>query len=253
MAARLRTCALVAVAVGLSACGSSTSAPAQTKAPASTPAVATAAAGTPTATAPAQTQTVATAATCPSPETLAVSAHQLQGAEKRYATEQRGTTIHLDLERIAHDPVLISALQSGNLHAALQEANALTFGEPTRHVVRIRITRNGRIIVDANPSSFSVGGSSLPLYGAHGKYLGQLTITVQDVIGFIKLVQKLLGAEVLVRAADGKVATSLPAAAHAKLPDTGCVQIAGSTYYVRSFHTTDFTGSLLTIWTLTPA
>ena len=58
---------------------------------------------------------------------------------------------------------------------------------------------------------------------------------MQDVIGFVKLVHRLAGAQVVVRGAPGHVESSLPGAAHAQLPASGDVTIAGQAYVVRSF------------------
>jgi len=157
--------------------------------------------------------------------------------------------VHDDLRQIAHDRVLIGALSVGNLNSALTEANR----QLVRHVVRIRVLRGAHVALDANSTSFDVAGSGMQLHAADGRSLGRLQITVQDVIGFIKLVHKLNAAEVVVRGARGQVRTSLPAAAKLSLPLSGCTQIGAHRYDVRSLEETSFTGEPLTIWLLTAA
>ncbi len=157
--------------------------------------------------------------------------------------------IHADLRQIAHDRVLIGALSVGNLNAALAEANR----QLVRHVVRIRVLRGANGVLDANSTSFDVAGSGMQLHAADGRSLGRLQITVQDVIGFIKLVHKLDAADVVVRGARGHVRTSLPAAAKLPLPLSGCTQVGAHRYVVRSLNETSFTGEPLTIWLLTAA
>jgi len=157
--------------------------------------------------------------------------------------------IHADLRQIAHDRVLIGALSVGNLNSALAEANR----QLVRHVVRIRVLRGAHVALDANSTSFDVAGSGMQLHAADGRSLGRLQITVQDVIGFIKLVHKLNAADVVVRGTLGDMRTSLPAAAKLSLPRSGCTQIGSRQYVVRSFNEASFTGEPLTIWLLTVA
>jgi hypothetical protein len=173
----------------------------------------------------------------------------LTAAKRRYITEARGAVIHADLRQIASDPVLLGALSAGNLNSALAEANR----QLVRHVVQIRVLRGSRVLVDANPTSFDVGGSGMELHARNGRNLGRLQITVQDVIGFIKLIHKLNAADVVVRGTHEQVRTSLPAAATLSLPRSGCTQIRGSRYVVNSFNETSFSGEPLTIWVLTAA
>lgn len=173
----------------------------------------------------------------------------LRKARARYLNEAQGAVIHTDLRQIAHDAALVNALGSGDLSAALAAANR----QLVRHVVQIRVLQGSRVLVDANPTSFDVRGSSIDLRGSRGRGLGRLTITVQDVIGFNKLVHKLDAADALVRGAAGQFRTTLPAAVHASLPRSGCTQIGARKYVVRSFDETSFTGEPLTIWILTAA
>jgi hypothetical protein len=157
--------------------------------------------------------------------------------------------IHVDLRQIAHDRTLFGALSAGKLSSALAEANH----QLVRHVVQIRVLQGSRVLLDANPTSIDVAGSGMELHAPNGKSLGRLQITVQDLIGFIKLVHKLNAADVVVRGLHGQARTSLPAAAKLSLPPSGCTQIGPRRYVVRSFNATSFSGEPLTIWLLTAA
>jgi hypothetical protein len=89
----------------------------------------------------------------------------------------------------------------------------------------------------------------------HGRTLGTLLVSIQDVTGFVKLVHNLTGAGVLARGASGRVRTSLGAADHVRLPSSGRVTIAGRRYSVRSFHELAWGGEPLgreplTVWAL---
>ena len=186
---------------------------------------------------------------CPTQAAASRARAALIAAKRRYLTEAGGAVIHHDLRQIASDPVLLRALSAGNLNSALTEANR----QLVRHVVQVSVLRGSRVLVDANPTSFDVGGSGLEMRARNGASLGRLQITVQDVIGFIKLVHKLDAADVVVRGSAGQVRTSLPVLATLSLPRSGCRQIGTRRYMVSSFEETSFTGEPLTIWLLTAA
>jgi hypothetical protein len=188
-------------------------------------------------------------ARCPTPAAASRASKAFNAARRRYVTESRGAVIHADLRQIAHDGILLKALSAGNLASALAEANR----QLVRHVVRIRVLRGSRLLVDANSTSFDVGGSGVELRAPNGRRLGRLQITIQDVIGFIKLVHKLNAADVVVRGARGQVRASLPAAVKLSLPRSGCTRIGSRRYVVRSFNETSVSGEPLGIWVLTAA
>lgn len=167
-------------------------------------------------------------------------------ARRRYSHEQYGVAVHAALNRVAHDRALLNALSAGAFRPAQREANR----QLVQHTVRIRIMRGSRVLVDANPSSFAVGGPFARLHGRGGRVLGQVEVTVQDVVGFIKLVHKYHPAHVLVRGRRGHVESSLPAARARRLPSSGCVSVAGQRYLVHSFAKTGFAGEGLTVWVL---
>ena len=192
---------------------------------------------------------VATNGGCPTPAARARSERTLLAATARYRLESGGVVSHVDLRRIAHDPVLVAALSSGNLPAARAEANR----QLIHHVVRIRVLRGARVLVDANAPSFDVAGPSMELHGAGGAHLGRLEITLQDVIGYVKLLHKLDAADVVVHGSGGHVHTSLPAAAAMALPRSGCVNVGAHRYVVVTLNEAGFAGEQLSIALLTAA
>ncbi len=189
------------------------------------------------------------AASCPTTAAVTRSKTAVARSQARFLLEARGVVIHSDLRQIAHDRVLIEALGAHDTQLALAEANR----QLVRHVVRIRVLDGARVILDANSTSFDVGGSSLQLRGADGRVLGRLEITVQDIIGFDKLVHKLIHANVVVRSSRGRMRTTLPAAGRIPLPRSGCARVGARTFVVRSFAERGFARERLTIWILTPA
>ncbi len=166
-----------------------------------------------------------------------------RAAIARYRLESRGLAIHADLRRIARDRALLAALAAGDLHRALRAAEH----QLVNHVVRIRVLRGARVLLDANASSFDVAGSSIALPGARGGRRERLEITVQDFIGYIKLMRKLDHVNVLVRGSVGHVRSSLALAAKVDLPSSGCTSIAGRRYAVRTLAEVAFAGEPVTI------
>jgi hypothetical protein len=190
---------------------------------------------------------------CPSPAAAARARAVLRGAMRRFQIESRGSTIHADLRYIAHDRVLLNALSSGNLAVARAEVGRLQHSQIVKHVTRIRLLRGSRVLVDGWPSSFDVAGSERELRDRRGRSLGRVQITIQDIIGFIKLEHRHNATEVVVRGGHGRVRTLLPAAQKLSLPLSGCASVGARRYMVRSFKETGFVGEPLTIWLLTPA
>lgn len=234
--------ALLAGAIGLSACGEGSSDPAS--APASS-------AGSPA------TPGVANAAAahgCPSPAAARRASRQLREAKLRYRIETQGAVIHADLRYIAHNDILLHALSTGDLAAARAQVAILQRTKTViKHVTRIRVLHGSQVLIDGWPTSFDVAGSERPLRDHRGRSLGRVQITIQDIIGFIKLEHRHNATEVLVRGAGGQVRTLLPAAKKVPLPRSGCTQIGGRRYVVSSFEARGFTGEPLTIWLLTAA
>jgi len=107
-------------------------------------------------------------ANTPSPSTAAgVRADTLVEVAKRiYSQEVAGSVGRGNVGRIARDPALLRALAgsgSGTVRAAALHELFL----PGKHVVRIRVTRGGRVLTDVG-GRFVVGGVTGRLPGAGG-------------------------------------------------------------------------------------
>jgi hypothetical protein len=173
----------------------------------------------------------------------AVRADTLAGVARRiYQQEAGGTVGHAAVKRIARDRALLAALSSGN-PAALRAAALRQLFDPGKHVVRLSIVRGGRTLTDVG-GAFVVAPAQLELGG------DLLEASMQDVVGYVKLVHRLTGAQIVVRGAAGHVESSLAAAAHAALPASGNATVAGRTYVVRSSRETGFAGEPLEVWIL---
>ena len=178
----------------------------------------------------------------------------LNTAKTIYRTEATGAKLRHQLARIAGDSILLNALSTGNLADAQAEADA-QLRSPVNHlahVTRISVVRGPRVLVNATVNSdgvYVVAPATLKLR-LHGRLLGTLLVSIQDVTGFVKLVHHLTGAEVLVRGEGAHMRTSLGAAANIRLPVSGHVTIAKRRYLVRSFHEVGWGNEPLTVWIL---
>jgi hypothetical protein len=185
----------------------------------------------------------------PGPLTAAV-----REARHVYERETKGFKLNRETDRIARDQVLLGALAGGERARAQAEARAqlLSPANHFEHVTRISVVRGGRVLVNAtlNSDGAFVDAPATRELALHGRSLGTLLVSIQDVTGFVKLVHRRTGAEVLARGSSGQVRTSLPAAAHRALPAAGSVSIAGRRYTVRSFGEIGWGGEALTVWVL---
>jgi hypothetical protein len=177
-----------------------------------------------------------------------VRADTLAGVAKRiYRQEVRGEVGHAAVKRIARDRALLAALSRGD-RTALRAAALRRLFDPGKHVVRLNIVRRGRTLTSVG-GAFVVAPARLALRTPTGVELGEIEASMQDVIGYVKLVHRLTGAQIVVRGLAGHVESSI-AAPPAALPATGTTTIAGQPYVVRSFAENGFGGEPLTVWIL---
>jgi hypothetical protein len=177
-----------------------------------------------------------------------VRADTLAGVAKRiYLQEVRGQVGHAAVKRISRDHALLAALSSGN-RTALRAAALRQLFDPGKHVVRLSVVRSGTTLANVG-GAFVVAPARMVLRTSRGRDLGTLEASMQDVIGYVKLVHRLTGADIVVRGQDGHAESSLPASP-AALPASGAVAVSGHPYVVRSFPETGFDGERLTVWIL---
>jgi hypothetical protein len=158
------------------------------------------------------------------------------------------------LGRIAHDGILLNTLSKGDVAGAQTEADAQLRGPGNHfaHVTRIGVVRGSRVLVNATVNSdgvFVVAPGSRVLR-LHGRLLGTLLVSIQDVTGYVKVVHDLTGADVVARGASGHVRTSRGAPTGGRLPPSGHVTIAGQRYSVRSFREVGWGNEPLVVWIL---
>jgi hypothetical protein len=158
------------------------------------------------------------------------------------------------LGRIARDRILLGALSRGDVAGAQAEADAQLRSPANHfdHVTRIGVTRGSRVLVNAtvNSDGVFVVAPGVRVLRLHGRTLGTLLVSIQDVTGYVKVVHDVTGADVVARGASGHVRTSVGTPTGAHLPPTGSVTIAGHRYSVRSFREVGWGNEPLTIWVL---
>ena len=171
------------------------------------------------------------------------------GAKFRYSYERSGPAAQAALKQIQSDAALTRDLAAGKLGPAQLAADALL----VKHIVRIQIALAGGRQIAVNPTSFAVAGAKGPLRASGGRVLGSVEITIQDILGFVKLGHKFTGAQIRVTGRPGHVVSSLPAAVGARLPASGCVTLAGRRYATRTFTETGFAGEAQVVSVLVSA
>jgi hypothetical protein len=169
-------------------------------------------------------------------------------ARRIYAHEHAPVVARKAIKRLETNLPLIRALESGNHRRIRALARQPVLG----HEVRVRVVHGSNVLMDAGLPNV-VQAAEGELRAPDGTALGTVQVSVQDLIGFVKLVDRETGTRMVVRGQNGSVETMFPAAAHARLPATGKVEIRGHTYLVRRFAEADFVGKRLTVWMLDPA
>ena len=132
-------------------------------------------------------------------------------ARRIYANEVAGGRAHFDLQLVASDHALLADLARGDLAAAQSDAYRQMTGNAYYHITRVSVTRGGRALVNAvwnSNGSFVVAPLSQSLYRG-GRSLGTLLVSIQDVVGYVKLIHAFTGAYAVVRGSSGQVRTSL--------------------------------------------
>jgi hypothetical protein len=170
----------------------------------------------------------ATAATISSVQTLV--------AKKIYADELRGTETKLDGARIRSYAPLLGALERNEPAAVTSAVHALVY-KPSWHIVRLRVLRGRHPLAD-------IGGPYIiaPVTGtlrSRARTLGSYVFSVQDDLGYEKLVTRFIGAPVDIYWHGALVMGTL-SPAPASPANGAAVDVAGHHYVVSNIAGTGF-------------
>jgi hypothetical protein len=181
------------------------------------------------------------------PETLARTVGLV--GSRIYASERSSAEVFRDKRQVETYAPLLDALARGDRAAVKEAVTSLVFSHT--HVVRLRVSRGGEVLAD-------IGGPEIlaPVSGAlrrgtttHGRYV----LSVQDDLGYVKLVTRFTGVALVLRAG----ARTLPVAGAldpgpASIPAHGPVSYRGRTYEAYSFDGEAFPSGALRISLLVP-
>ena len=114
-------------------------------------------------------------------------------ARRIYAAELRGYEVRADLAHIQDSAELRAALQRPNQAAVYTAVHNIVYA-PHWHIVRLRVIQHGQVLAD-------VGGPDViaPVAGAlrsKGKAVASFVMSVQDDLGYTKLVSRFIGAPI---------------------------------------------------------
>ena len=172
-----------------------------------------------------------------------------QVAVRIYSGELSGAEAKEDRSQITGYGPLRSALSEGRTAAVAGAVHDLVFSHT--HIVRLRITQGHRLLSD-------IGGPYIlaPVTGAirdRGRTLARFSFSVQDDLGYIKLVTRFVGIPLVLRSAQGQVPVAGQAAgAPARIPSRGPVAWRGASFQAFSFDARAYPAGPLRISLLSP-
>jgi hypothetical protein len=167
---------------------------------------------------------------CPGP--LAQARVETLGhvGERIYQEELHSPDVAATLRSMESSTTFQRAVAAGSVSAT--RAAILGFFAAHIHVVRVRVTIGGRLLIDeGGPYALA------PVHGtlrSGGRVVGNFEMAIQDDAGYLKLAHLFTGAEVLMRTGSRQVMGTL-SPGPASVPDRGEVTYRGRTYQAYSF------------------
>lgn len=169
-------------------------------------------------------------------------------AERVYGAEHMGPKAQRILAIVEDSRAFRTAVLAGN--AAATRAAIIGFFRTHLHVVRVRVMRAGKLLVD-------VGGPHVlaPIPGvirdARGRVAARFELAIQDDLGFTILARAFTGAQTLLRTATEQVMGTL-SPGPAQVPNRGEVSYRGVAYRAYSFEGEAFPSGKLRVSLLYP-
>jgi hypothetical protein len=198
-------------------------------APHRAPPRATSAGGAARAAASGAVPTSATAPTCGAETASTLASVDTTVAQGIYAAETQSREVIADVAHVTHSQALLSALASNNAAATREAVHSIVY-TPHWHIVRLRVIRAGHVVAD-------VGGPDViaPVTGtlsSHGRTVGTYVMSVQDDLGYVKLVSRFIGVPVnLYRNGSLLMGTLQPAPS--TLSNGASIHVHGASYLVQ--------------------
>jgi len=171
----------------------------------------------------------ATAPACAAQTASTIGSVDTTVAQGIYAAEIHSHEVSADVAHITRSQALLSALASNDAAAVYEAVHSIVY-TPHWHIVRLRVIRAGRVLAD-------VGGPDViaPISGSlrsRGRTLATYVMSVQDDLGYVKLVSRFIGVPVnLYRNGSFLMGTLQPAPS---TPTSGAsVHVRGASYLVQ--------------------
>lgn len=149
------------------------------------------------------------------------------------------------IKRVQHDRALLLAVASRDREAARVAIDALL----NQHIVRLRVNAGGRLLRDVG-GPYVLAPVRAPLR-LNGRQIGSFVLSIQDDLGYLKLAQRLAGAQVVIQRGSRPVMSSLrPAPANP--PASGPLRYGGHSYRAFTLQAQAFPSGPLEITLLIP-
>lgn len=181
------------------------------------------------------------------PKVLAHAAGQV--ARRIYEGELSGTETRSDQRQVEGDAPLLNAIAGGESATIKSAVTTLVYSHT--HIVRLRITKGSTVLADVGgPYIIAPVSGSLRL---HGDTIAHYVLSVQDDLGYVKLVTRFLGVPLLMRAGTSPLPIEgLLSPGPPKVPAHGPITYRHVLYEAYSFPARSFPGGPLQISLLVP-
>jgi hypothetical protein len=164
-------------------------------------------------------------------------------AKRIYAGELSGSETRSDQRQVERDGPLLSAIAAGNRAAVGAAVHRLVYSHT--HIVRLRITRGASVLSDIG-GPYIIGPVGGPLR-LRGRTIAHYVLSVQDDLGYVKLVTRFLGTPLVMRAGSQGVPVEGLLPGPPSIPDLGPLSYRGVSYEAISFPARSFPGGPLRI------
>jgi hypothetical protein len=154
-------------------------------------------------------------------------------ARRIYEGEIHSAEVRVDVAHIASSRELLGALASSNAQAVHRAVYSIVY-TPHWHIVRLRVTQNGHVLADVG-GPYIIAPISGPLT-VNGRKVGTYTMSVQDDVGYIKLVSRFIGVPIDLYGTPhppGSFLMGTLKPAPVAIGDGAVVKVGGSAYYTR--------------------
>lgn len=193
------------------------------------------------------------AGACGAASTQTVAGVYDKVARRIYEGEIHSGEVRVDAAHITGSQELLGALASSNVQAVHRAVYSIVY-TPHWHIVRLRVTQNGHVLADVG-GPYIIAPISGPLT-VNGRKLGTYTMSVQDDVGYVKLVSRFIGVPLDLYGTPhppGSFLMGTLKPAPTAPSDGSVVKVGGNTYLTRVLDMRAFPNGKLKVALLVPA